>query len=54
MVLGTAFLIAFAHAFTKYPSGFDVLLAIVFYMTAIQLVIAIVILDNWLNLKFNT
>lgn len=42
VVLGAAFLYAFAHTFTKYLSGFDAPAAIVFYMAAIQFVIAIV------------
>lgn len=42
VVLGAAFLYAFAHTFTKYLSAFDAPVAVVFYMAAIQLVIAIV------------
>ena len=42
VVLGAAFLYAFAHTFTKYLSAFDTPVAVVFYMAAIQLVIAIV------------
>ena len=42
VVLGAAFLYAFAHTLTKRLSGFDAPVAIVFYMAGIQFVIAII------------
>ena len=42
VVLGAAFLYAFAHTLTKQLSGFDAPVAIVFYMAGIQFVIAII------------